>query len=303
MNLQQLFLLRDSCLCNICRTEQGQRKTNILLNAESFMIKRTEHFYDKSNRKYIIYWKDNHISTFNYEDILFEKGVPFSIRNKNILNTFGESNESIFDLLTYMSSGYVVINQTKQEYVELINSIGFPQSTIYSQDFWNVTLDKTKNDTAYQSIHLDPHTDCTYMSEPPALISFHCIEPALNGGETLLVDSKELQIEEYFREKQIDWFSKTTRFHLQHKAPIFTSNIFRFNHYDYECPDLDYQKYNSLYKNIIEKTKRIKLEKNQTILINNHRILHGRTAFTGYRNLIGCYIDINIMQSILRKLL
>ena len=36
---------------------------------------------------------------------------------------------------------------------------------------------------------------------------------------------------------------------------------------------------------------KFKLKENEALIINNHRILHGRTAFTGERNLIGCYIS------------
>ena len=34
-----------------------------------------------------------------------------------------------------------------------------------------------------------------------------------------------------------------------------------------------------------------RLHKNQALIVDNHRILHGRTSFEGERNLMGCYVS------------
>ena len=36
------------------------------------------------------------------------------------------------------------------------------------------------------------------------------------------------------------------------------------------------------------------------VVINNHRVLHGRTGFTGFRNLVGCYVGKDDWESHLR---
>jgi trimethyllysine dioxygenase len=35
----------------------------------------------------------------------------------------------------------------------------------------------------------------------------------------------------------------------------------------------------------------ILLEPGTLLIVNNHRVLHGRTEFLGRRNLVGCYLD------------
>jgi trimethyllysine dioxygenase len=46
----------------------------------------------------------------------------------------------------------------------------------------------------------------------------------------------------------------------------------------------------------------LRLECGDTILIDNHRVLHGRYAFQGRRNLIGCYLTADDWRSKLRVL-
>jgi trimethyllysine dioxygenase len=45
---------------------------------------------------------------------------------------------------------------------------------------------------------------------------------------------------------------------------------------------------------------KVKLQEGEMVVIDNHRVCHGRTAFTGYRNLVGCYIGRDDWESKLR---
>lgn len=46
----------------------------------------------------------------------------------------------------------------------------------------------------------------------------------------------------------------------------------------------------------------LRLEVGDAVLIDNHRVLHGRFAFEGHRNLLGCYMTVDDWQSRLRVL-
>ncbi len=48
---------------------------------------------------------------------------------------------------------------------------------------------------------------------------------------------------------------------------------------------------------------RFQLEPGTVLLFDNQRVLHGRTAFTGHRRLIGCYLHGDDYRSRLRGLL
>jgi hypothetical protein len=38
------------------------------------------------------------------------------------------------------------------------------------------------------------------------------------------------------------------------------------------------------------------------LAVDNHRVLHGRKAFVGYRNLLGFYMDRDMVESKMRQL-
>ena len=47
---------------------------------------------------------------------------------------------------------------------------------------------------------------------------------------------------------------------------------------------------------------RLPLQPGTMAVIHNHRVMHGRTAFTGRRGLCGCYIGDDEFRSVLRQL-
>ena len=48
---------------------------------------------------------------------------------------------------------------------------------------------------------------------------------------------------------------------------------------------------------------RLQLTAGTVLLLDNHRLLHGRTAFRGHRRLVGCYLNGDDYRSRLRGLL
>ena len=86
----------------------------------------------------------------------------------------------------------------------------------------------------------------------------------------------------------------------------------RINSYDrgpHERMDLaDQLKFYNFYPNLIKMSqeekylKKINLKPGTVLLVNNWRILHGRTAFEGKRILSGCYIGHMDFMSCCRSL-
>ena len=46
----------------------------------------------------------------------------------------------------------------------------------------------------------------------------------------------------------------------------------------------------------------LKLAPGDALLLDNHRVMHGRHAFRGYRNMLGCYLGSDDWRSRLRVL-
>lgn len=180
---------------------------------------------------------------------------------------------------------------------------------------WEFTSDLAHCDTAYTSMALGAHTDTTYFSDPVGLQLFHVLEHTETGGKSLYVDgfNAALQLKE-----QKPWaFDALTRLHVRAQCTgddntFLQSDPFpiirldengqlaqiRFNNDDRQVLDLDASSVKLFYAALGEWTRLVRapfnqlwiqLEPNQAVLVDNRRVLHGRSEFTGLRRVCGCY--------------
>lgn len=178
---------------------------------------------------------------------------------------------------------------------------------------------KNPNSNAYTSLKLYPHTDFSHHETVPGYQLFHYLVNDANGGDSIFVDG--FLICKLIKERDINAFNQLCR-------PIYT---FRFqdNNFDHSYRgaviELDHEgevrkirmnvnnlapiiasvtevrsARNALSKFISyvddKKYQFIKrMERGDLIINDNHRILHGRTAYDtdveGARHLQGCYVD------------
>ena len=106
--------------------------------------------------------------------------------------------------------------------------------------------------------------------------------------------------------------------HMEHVAPIFelhprTAEVLSFLYNeldrdtlgaDYSFDDVaDFYEHQSVLVRTIDALQMpLRLEAGDAILVDNHRVLHGRYGFVGRRNMIGCYMTADDWQSRLRVL-
>jgi trimethyllysine dioxygenase len=180
-------------------------------------------------------------------------------------------------------------------------------------------------DTAYTNCALNLHTDCAYLRDPPGLQIFNCTVARQTGGDSLYVDgfsvADQLRREDpaafrFFCDVSLPFHCFDSGCHQLQWAPIFTLETIGMNkkenynrrvvqvrHNDYDRAPLSlgltadevdqfYQHQRTL-TNIIRdpaNVMRLPTVEGLTIICDNHRVLHGRTAFCGERNLAGAYI-------------
>jgi len=208
-----------------------------------------------------------------------------------------------------------------------------PRSTNYG-NVYEVRQVAQVNNLADSSRALSPHTDNPYRDSVPSLQIIHCIEAdSEGGGDSILVDgfavSSDLS-EESFRAltclparfRYIDHEKRevlqSTR-HVLESSMITTNENFSkirrvyFNDRSIvgPCALLDLKEQNSFWNAFTEFRKSssndrfmgtFRLSPGDCLLLNNNRVLHGRTALgasSGNRLLRGCYSDV---ESILAKL-
>ncbi|SCU91523.1 LAMI_0E06238g1_1 [Lachancea mirantina] len=204
-------------------------------------------------------------------------------------------------------------------------AISIIRPTHYDPCVWDFTSDLAKNDTAYTSLAIDMHVDGTYWNEPPGYQLFHLLEHTNGeGGDTRIVDvAKILEILVIKAAADRSW-QKTLQvlseqplvFHQsgdsnqefeQDSFPTLTlakdGSLVqcRWNTSDraafieplprFTVADI-YQalfRFNALINNP-DNYVQFKMEPGKIFVFDNWRVLHARTAFTGYRRLCGSYL-------------
>ena len=244
---------------------------------------------------------------------------------------FFESKEMYEMLKSFYEFGFVIIKNvpTQNNYiVNFANSIGSIRPTNFGE-YFNVKSVPNPNDLAYTSLALSPHTDNPYRKPVPCIQLLHCIENEVNGGLSTLVDG--FRVAMYLKKNNPEYFEILTKVKvkfkftdkdvvLENKGELIEldekNNLkqIRFStRLDY-VPALERKQLDLYYKarkkisdlyNSNEFRIEFKLMPGDIMMMDNHRLLHGRTVYDaneGKRFLQGCYIDHDSSEGKLRHL-
>ncbi len=211
----------------------------------------------------------------------------------------------------------------------LIATFGCVRETNYGRIF-DVRTKMDAANLADTALALAPHTDNPYRLSPPELQVLHCLGAAGSGGQSVLVDG--LSVVEALRSgarEDFDllcrvpalfaWADETTR--LECEAPVISLKLdgsldrIRYNPRSLQgactpSPD-ERAAWLAACSRLGERLKtapRVTFDMvpGDMVLMDNRRLLHGRTAFDGagdvVRHLQGAYADIDGVHSTLRRL-
>ena len=270
----------------------------------------------------------------NFIDVIPEKKIWNKNHTLNVCdnnNLFSDNKKLVEMLNTFYEYGYVVIKNTKAEENEVINfaeKLGPVRSTNFGKLF-NVVSKPNPNDLAYTAIELKSHSDNPYRKPVPGIQLLHCIANESTGGDSSLVDGYSISV--YLKNNYCDYYKILTetevnfRFTdvdviLQDRAKLIELDSngnfkqIRFSgRLDY-VPLLKDNQLKIFYKarkflyqlcNSDDFKIKFRLSKGMISMFDNLRLLHGRTKFdpnTGFRHLQGCYIDHDVTEGKLRRL-
>ena len=246
-----------------------------------------------------------------------------SLKNKptyKFKKNFFESKE-MFDLLkSFYKYGFIIIKDvpTQNNYiVQFANSIGSIRPTNFGE-YFDVKSIPNPNDLAYTSLALSPHTDNPYRKPVPCIQLLHCIQNEVSGGLSTLVDG--FKVADHLKKNNPEYFKILTKIKVKFKftdKDVILENMgelieldekknikqVRFStRLDY-VPMINKKELDLYYKarkeisNLYNSEKfkiEFKLMPGDIMMMDNHRLLHGRTVFDaneGKRFLQGCYID------------
>jgi hypothetical protein len=143
---------------------------------------------------------------------------------------------------------------------------------------------------------MSPHTDGTGQAWPPELIGLACAKPADSGGEALLVDGLAI-IEELLRTEEetiralavpgsVRFGESTERYAVLTRLDGKNRYYLRYRA-DGQADFGDLTDHVArLQSSIARHTRAVRLARGDGYVLQNGRWLHGRTAFTGSREML-----------------
>jgi gamma-butyrobetaine dioxygenase len=213
------------------------------------------------------------------------------------------------------------------EVTRVAELFGYVRETNYGRLF-DVRSVVNPNNLAYTGLGLSCHTDNPYRDPAPTLQLLHCLSSSAEGGDSLLVDGFEAA--ERLRAADPDAFRLLSRVpvpfrfrdddaDLAAESPVIALDVrdrvaaIRLNNRSKAPlriePDLVepwYAAYRAFARMLEAPTFQIrfKLAPGDLFIVDNLRVLHGRTAFAGagQRHLQGCYADMDGLRSTLAVL-
>ncbi|KAH8831192.1 Trimethyllysine dioxygenase [Flagelloscypha sp. PMI_526] len=196
---------------------------------------------------------------------------------------------------------------------ELCEKIGFIRETQYGK-FWDFTSDLAKGDTAYTTLALGAHTDPSGLQ----LFIFCPIQTWMDSMPAALL--KEMHPQAYALLSTVTipahaageasaFYTPTPRRGYSPLSHDSDGNLFqvRWNNDDRSTMNhLRFEQVEEWYDairlwNSILQDERVKywvqIQPGTAVVVDNHRVMHGRSAFHGKRRMCGAYIGIDEYKS------
>jgi gamma-butyrobetaine dioxygenase len=199
---------------------------------------------------------------------------------------------------------------------------GYVRETNYGRLF-DVRSVLSPNNLAYTGLGLSCHTDNPYRDPVPTLQLLHCLASSAEGGDSVVVDGFEVAAHlravapahfDLLARVPVPFRFSDAEADLATEQPVLTLDVrgdvaaVRLNNRSKAPLRIDpalvedwYAAYRAFARMIEDPAWQIrfKLEPGDLFVVDNRRVLHGRTAFagTGQRHLQGCYADMDGLRS------
>ena len=206
--------------------------------------------------------------------------------------------------------------------LDVVKLFGYVRETNYGPLF-DVKSVVNPNNLAYTGLGLGGHTDNPYRAPTPTLQLLHCLSSSTDGGDNTLVDG--FQVAERLRATAPEKFAllaqNPIRFQFQDEDTDLSAEFPLIGldargavaaiHYNSRSPapfELDealVEPFYAAYRAFVgllgspELQIQFKLAPGDLFIVDNERVLHGRTGFSaaGQRHLQGCYADRDGLRS------
>ena len=323
--------LRDNCPCPACRHESGQRLLDTRSLPDELAI------VEMSDGGSVeIAFSDGHTSSFA-RDWLEAHAHPQPARPRRLWGAELQSGlpsaryehvaaggAALRDWLRAVDElGFAILAGCPTEpgtVTRVAELFGFVRETNYGR-FFDVKTVVNPTNLAYTGLGLGAHTDNPYRDPTPTLQLLHCLESSAEGGENTLVDAfrvaQDLPVEDF---ELLTGCAITFKYadadtELETETPVITADVrgeIEAVHYNtrsaqpFQLPADIVGEYYEAYQRfgrMLESPEfriQFKLAPGDLFIVDNLRVLHGRTAYAasgGERHLQGCYADREGLRS------
>jgi gamma-butyrobetaine dioxygenase len=323
--------LRDNCACDECRHESGQRLLDSTAIPDDIAVTAVR----ADGATVVARFTDGHESRFAAGRL---RGGAAPSRRRRLwgaelderlpVERYDEvvaSSDALRRWLTAVDElGFAILTAGPAEpgtVTRVAELFGYVRETNYGRLF-DVRSVVNPANLAYTGLALGPHTDNPYRDPTPTLQLLHCVASSAGGGENTLVDAfrvaKDLDREAFdllalhpvrFRYRDEDT-------ELEAERPVLSLDVrgaLRAVHFNTRSalpspalPPEWYDAYRAFGRLLASPRYQIrfKLEPGDLFIVDNERVLHGRTGYTdaGERHLQGCYADRDGLRSTLAVL-
>jgi gamma-butyrobetaine dioxygenase len=229
----------------------------------------------------------------------------------------------------FLEAGFIVFSGVPVRPGALLRvgaAFGFTRETNFGALF-DVRSTPAATDLAYTALPLDPHTDNPYRDPVPGVQLLHCLVNETSGGLSTLVDG--FAAARALEERNPEAFARLTRTPVRFRYRDETTELVasalpierdargglvaihfspRLDFVPLQPPaELDaYYRARRAFDRLLRSPEfeiRFLLAPGELLMMDNRRLLHGRTGFDpdeGLRHLQGCYIDIDGPRSLYR---
>jgi gamma-butyrobetaine dioxygenase len=319
--------LRDNCPCPECRHESGQRLLDTRALADDLSVVSV----DGSTVRF----SDGHESTFDPEWLRAQAGEA----EPRVRRLWGAEIQDALPAVPFDSPlrdwlaavdelGFAILTggPTEPETVTRVaERFGYVRETNYGRLFDVKTVVNPTN-LAYTGLGLGAHTDNPYRDPTPTLQLLHCLASSAEGGENTLVDAFRVAADlprddfELLASQPISFRYSDETTELETETPVISLDArgdVAAVHYNTRSAqpfrmarDLvgryyaAYQRFGRMLE-APEYRIQFKLEPGDLFIVDNLRVLHGRTGYAasgGERHLQGCYADRDGLRSTLAVL-
>ncbi|XP_077977117.1 trimethyllysine dioxygenase, mitochondrial-like [Glandiceps talaboti] len=256
--------------------------------------------------------------------------MPEAIDYKQYLTDDMFLNTTLQNLLSHGITFIKNVPPTIEDTQRVAERISFIKETLWGK-YWLLTSEFKWSHKGYTNDRLNVHNDTTYLSEPAGTILFHSLGDDVEGGVTLLVDA--FNVAEKLRIKHPDYYKILSQFPVRHDR-ILENRMLHASaegHVLQLCPtsgelvlvrlgptslstkhyhhndqlDLFYRALSTFIKDLSSPVNefQIKLHPGLVCIVDNWRVLHGRTPFTGKRSMLGIYLPRDDVYSRYRTLI